>query len=87
LPIDVNNLKKIRVLYRQNGKLKIKKTEQDCQKNGDKIVVRLTQEDTFCLSHEYDVEIQLRVLTHEGEPLVSDTFAVSVEECFDREVL
>ena len=87
LPFDTSDVKKVRVLYKQNDGLKIRKTEKDVQMDGNKIVVTLTQEDTFCLNPNYETRIQLRVLTKAGEPLVSDPFTVSTEECFNKEVL
>lgn len=87
IPFDTEMVKKVRALYSQNGKLRFVKKEDHAEMSGSTITVKLTQEDTFCLNPDFMVDIQLRVLTTNGEPLVSKKFTVTVEECLSREVL
>ena len=85
LPFDVSMVEKARVLYSQNDELKLSKT--DCVLDGNTVTVRLTQEDTFKLECGKFVDIQLRVLTPDGDALNSDIIRVSVERCLENEVL
>lgn len=87
LPFETDVVAKVRVLYAQNGKLKIVKTETDATKEGNTISVKLTQEETFRLHHSFPTEIQIRVLTLSKEAFVSDVFSVPTDQCFSYEVL
>jgi hypothetical protein len=87
LPFDTEDVAKVRVLYAQNDKLKIVKTEADAEMDGNAVSVTLTQEETFLLNPAFDTEIQIRVLTHNGEALGSDPITVDTEKCLHDEVL
>lgn len=86
LPFETSLIAKVRVLYRQDGKVKLRKEHEECSLNGNTISIRLTQEETLMFDCTSPVEIQLRVITLGGDSLVSDKRLVSNEECFEREV-
>ena len=86
LPISVDDVDKIRIIYAQGG-VKIVKTNADCTMEGNTITTKLTQEDTLSMSSDTVVKIQLHLLTRAGEPLVSDIYRIKPGECLDDEVI
>lgn len=87
LPIDTNILSKVRVNYSQNGKIIINKTEADCGLQGNNVTVKLSQDDTFKISENSLVEIQIRVKTLGGDVIKSIPERVMPGICLDDEVL
>lgn len=87
LPFSVDVIDKIRVIYAQSEIVKFIKKKSDVQLNGNKVVVKLTQQDTFKLNCKLKTDIQLRVLTTSGDALTSDIYTLSTKRCLDDEVL
>lgn len=87
LPFDTVNVEKVRITYAQIERVIFAKELPDCECEGNTITVRLTQEDTLSLNARRDVQIQVRILTKDGESLVSSIKTVSIDKCLDREVL
>lgn len=87
LPFDVSMVQKIRILYAQNGAVKLVKTKDDCALEGNTVQVRLTQEDTFCLDSRYVAEVQVRILTPGGDALASAPIRLDVIRLLECEVL
>ncbi len=87
LPIDSKLVKALRILYAQDDRLILEKTEKDCQAEGNTFAVRLTQEDTLAFDHRRPVQIQVRVLTVTGESAASLIYRQSVGQCLSGEVL
>ena len=85
--IDTSLIKEVKITYSQDGKALLSKRTGDCQIEAGKILTRLSQEDTFLFDGSKFVNIQIRVLTHEGDVLPSKVITVSVAECLDDEVL
>lgn len=86
LKIDTSLVKVAQVTYEQWGKIVLQKKTKDCEMEGNKISVSLSQEDTF-LFEASEVKYQLRVKTTSGKTLKTKVFTMSLEECLDREVL
>lgn len=86
LPISVDDVDKIRIIYAQCG-VKIVKTNADCTMEGKTVTTTLTQEDTLSLSSDNYVEIQLRVLTVAGDAFASQIMRSHVRVCLEDEVL
>ena len=87
IPFDTSVLDKVKITYAQNDAIVLTKTTENCALEENKISVTLTQEDTFAFDHKKAVEIQLRVLTKNGEVLTSLPEKVGVAKCLDDEVL
>ena len=87
LPFDTGNVSKVRVLYAQNDVLKIVKKETDAELSGNVISVRLTQAETLRLNCNLKTDIQVRVVTYDGDAFASDIITVKTERCLDSEVL
>lgn len=87
IPFDTSVARKVRVIYAQDDIVKILKKEADCELTGNKIVTRLTQEETFRLNPYQKTNIQVRVFTRDGDSFVSKIVTVKTEQCLDKEVL
>lgn len=87
LPFDVENVAKAHIIYAQRGEVKITKTEADCVMEGNIIQVRLTQEETLCFDENSCVDIQVRVLTPDGDALASRIMHILPGALLENEVL
>ena len=86
LPFDTDRVKTAKVTFVTNNGTKVEKRHEDCSLEGNKITVKLSQEDTFRLEVG-PIRVQLRILTQNEEALSSDTFSVNISKCLDDEVL
>lgn len=87
LPFDVSLVKEIRILYAQQEKVLFTKETADCAMEGNTVTVALTQEDTFKFDCKNHVQIQLRVLTTDGQVMSTPIKHVDVGTCLDSEVI
>lgn len=87
LPIDTAQIKRLRVIYQQDSRNILTKTEEDCMIEGDRIILHLTQEETFAFTDKELVKIQIRVLLHDDTSMTSYVMRVSCKECLSEEVL
>lgn len=87
LPFAATAVKKCEIIYQQNGATVLTKTETDCDMAEDEIAVKLTQAETFAFGADEWVDIQLRILTFDGEVLASKPIRISVTRCLSEEVL
>lgn len=87
LPIETDTIAKLEIVYVQFGKTVIEKNENDVQKEGNTISLKLTQQETRDFSHTSPVRIQLRVLTKSGDLLPSKIIEKEVEEVLSKKVL
>lgn len=87
LPFDTDLVATARVIYSQNGEVILTKTDTDLTMSGNTIVLDLTQEDTLSFRCGRAVEVQVRVLTLDGEALASDIVKVSIGRCLENEVI
>lgn len=87
LPADVTGITKVKITFRQSGRLILEKYLSDCTLDGNVIKVSLKQEDTFLFTHSSRVEVQLRVQVAGNVVRTSDVYTFEVAECLDTEVL
>lgn len=87
LPVNVDVIKTIRIIYAQGGVERVTKSTEDCTMEGNRVTVKLTQEDTFAFMEDECVEVQVRVLTTSGDALASRIIRVHCRECLSDEVL
>lgn len=87
LPFDGKTIKKVRVVYAQNGNILFKKVVDGAEIVDNTIKVKLSQEDTFAFASTAPVEIQLRFLFVNDDAKNSDIIKTSVARCLDDEVL
>lgn len=79
IPFDTGQLAEAFVTLSQNETVIIDKALTECQRSGDKLTVRLTQEDTLKLECDIVTEIQIRARTLEGEAIASQIIKVNTE--------
>ena len=79
IPFDTGQLAEAFVSLSQNEAVIIDKALTECQCNGDKLIVRLTQEETLKLECDIVTEIQIRARTLEGEAIASQIIKVNTE--------
>ena len=87
LPFDVSVIDEVRIIYAQGDTQIVVKDTADCTLERNTISVTLTQEDTFKFDCNQCVQLQVRVLTKEGESIASTIKHIGVDKCLDEEVL
>lgn len=79
LPFDTNLLAEAYVTLAQIGDVVLDKPLSECTLDGDKMTVKLTQEDTLKLKTG-QVEIQIRAKTIDGDVIASDIILTSAQK-------
>lgn len=87
LPIQSSIIKSVRVTYKQDEEVVLKKELTDCVLLNNELSIRLTQEDTLRFKCDGFVLIQLRVVLVDGTALSTEPIRVHVAECLDGEAL
>ena len=87
LPFAADTLKNVRIVYSQGGTRILAKEGDACTLSENKVIVKLSQSETFLFDHKKPVEIQLRALDKAGDVRNSKIFTVSAGECLDTEVI
>ena len=87
LPFPVDEIKSVRIIYSQGDKPLFVKETDDCTLENNTITVKLTQEDTLKFDHKKSVFVQVRVLTHNDDSLISGIKSISVGRCLEKEVI
>lgn len=87
LPLDVDSISCLRLLYRQAGELILVKHTDECELSGNTVSVTLTQEETFKFQCKKPIDIQIRILDKEGKAFATKIVRITAEECLDCEVL
>ncbi len=87
IPFHVRMVKKVLVVYSQNGTEILRKQTEDCILEENTIGIPLTQEETFKFNHKCNVQVQIRVLTTEDIAYASPIFVKSAKQCLSNEVI
>jgi hypothetical protein len=87
IPFDTSLVDEVKITYAQDDIVLFSKTKDDCILEDNTVKVTLTQEDTFKFKHTKPVQIQIRILTVNGEAFASIVEKVGVSKCLDDEVL
>lgn len=88
LPFDVSQIKKARVtVHCPVTNATVTKETEALEMDGNTVICRLTQEDTFLFMCNSFVEVQLRIRTADDVPLASDVFIEFMGRCLDSEVI
>ena len=77
VPFDTELLAEAYVTLSQNREIVVDKPLTECQCSGNKITVRLTQEETLKLDCECNTEIQIRARMVDGNAVASNIITVS----------
>jgi hypothetical protein len=83
--VSADEVASFRVIYNQNGKNVL--TRDDAELNGVTATLKLTQEETLRFISSVRVEIQVRLLTNDGDALASDVITINVDRLLENEVL
>ena len=86
LPLNVDVIDDIRIIYAQDESIVLKKGKEDCSFEGGDVILKLSREDTWKFDCDKLVSIQLEVWTPVGDVLVSDIIHRPVDKCLDDEV-
>lgn len=85
LPFSTDIIERVKIIYAQNNQILMVKTNVDCS-FGDKVItVQLTQTDTLKFDHQSMVEIQVRILTVDGNALASNIILTRADELLENE--
>ena len=87
IPFDTSLIKEVKITYAQGNEIILTKTTEDCEIENNAIKTTFTQEDTFKFDSEKHVQLQIRILTADGNALASTVRHIDVERCLDDEVL
>lgn len=80
LPFDTNLLSEAYVTISQRKQIVIDKSMQQCECNENKLIVKLSQEETLKLLCTDMAEVQIRAKTLTGDALASEIIRVWVSE-------
>lgn len=86
LPFDTAEIKSAYITIRSKG-IKVEKATTDCTFNEKSITTTLSQEETLKLPKSHRAEIQLRVLTNEGEALATNIYTVQVADILKEGII
>lgn len=87
IKLDTSRIKALKITYSQNDKVVLAKYKKDCTIAEGKIILTLSQEDTFLFDADKYVFIRIRVLDIDGKCVPSKKMMIAVEDCEDDEVL
>lgn len=92
LPIQTATCKVIQVSYEQGDTQFVWQSDGEelpdgMTYDGDKVLIRLTQEQTLSFNTNGPVTSQVRALTYGGDAFASRKFKISVKEAQNKEIL
>lgn len=83
VPFDANEIKKIRVIFSQNGNKVLVFEGDRCVADGRDIKIKMTQQETLVLKQNAPVEIQVRVLMKDDTAMASKIITTSVNRILE----
>jgi hypothetical protein len=86
LPLEVVNVRDVKIAYVQNRQVVFRKGTKDCVLTESKVQVDLTQQDTFSLSHLATYDIEFKAFTLNNKVIGKKFRSLKVEESVDKEV-
>lgn len=87
IPLDPSQIDKVRIVFAENNTPVICKTEEDCSIDGNDLILRFTQEETFLFQCDHNYQVQMRIKLINGEVLATEIMRLPVERCLDEEVM
>lgn len=80
LPFNTSIIDVLYITFSQKDQEVFTLEKSDCILSDNVITAKLTQNQTLAFNHNSLVEIQIRVLTNDGDSLASDTIRTGVEK-------
>ena len=87
IPFNTDMVKDVRISYAQDGVIIAEKTVEDCVLEGNEITIKLTQEETLKFHDKRQVELQVRLLTKDGNAMATSIYTLSAGKVLNEEVL
>ena len=87
LPIATRDIDQLRITYAQYGKTVLEVTEADVTMDVQDVKYRLSQGDSLKFKPQTKVEVQIKVLTADGNVMASPVMLLTVEKILNTEVL
>ena len=87
LPFDTSEVKEVLITYAQKEKVLFEKATADCTLSENKVIVDLTQEETFEFDCTHSGQVQIRVKKTNGKVFASVVKKIDIETCLSKEVL
>lgn len=86
-PLNVTQIKDLRITYNQNGRTILIKKKEDCLLYDNTISVQLTQEETLKFFNNGQIEIEIKIITINNSVVINPTINIPVFQCLNKEVL
>lgn len=87
LPFSTEFVSKVKVAYKQDATVVLRKNTEACKLEGDKISITLTREESLLFNCHDNVKVQLEVELRNGGTLVSEIYVLRVAELLCEEVM
>lgn len=87
LPFNIENIDRIKLIYKQDEECVLVKRTEDFLMEGNKISVKLSQEETLLFTCKKLAYCILRVVDKAETALATDKMYFTVTDCGDDEVL
>ena len=87
IPLNTEMVKDVRISYAQDGVVIAEKTVEACVLAGNEITTKLTQEETLKFHEKRQVELQVRLLTKDGNAMATNIYTLSAGKVLNEEVL
>ena len=87
VPVSPENIKLLRIIFSQAGKVVLVKEKHDCTIEDGVASFKMSQEDTFRFYADMLAKAQVRILTAEDDAPGSYIFDLYVRDCLEEEVM
>ena len=88
LPLPLDSVKVIRIIYTQGGKKPVfAKTDSDVQIVDGEVVVGISQEESYLFDERKPVYARVRVLTTDGDTFVSEKIPIILYGCSEEFIM
>ena len=87
LGFSASLIEEARIVYQQNGEVVLEKTLDDCTKDGNSLILKLTQAETGLFRNNMKVSVQIHLRTTDGEVVATKPKRIDVDEILKPEVL
>ena len=88
LPFSTELISELEIAYAQKDRIILHKYYEDCTLEGNAIITKLSQEDTFKFDEKNgNVCIQIRIKSKDGNVPISDIIVVPLKQCLFDEAM
>lgn len=87
IPFDTSYIKDVVITYSQESNDDLVKYKTDCTFTENKVIVKLTQEDTLSFDSTQRLSAEVKILAYNGEVVIGDKIYFAVIDTNNEEVL